>query len=129
MSTQRILVVDDDELVLRAWARALSEIPGAEIIQQKRSRRAAELLASRSFDLLVSDVLMPEMSGVELLKVAHQHDPDLPVILITGFPDPSTAAECFRNGAAAFLVKPILPDPLLDTVYRVLERGRSEKRP
>ena len=87
-----ILVVDDEEPVLRACVRALREIPGAEIVQQKLSSRAAELLASQSFDLLVSDVRMPEMSGVELIRIAHECDPTLPVILITGFPTPEMAA-------------------------------------
>ena len=123
----RILGVDDEEPVLRACVRALREIPGAEIVQQKLSSRAAELLASQCFDLLVSDGRMPEMSGVELIRIAHECDPTLPVILITGFPTPEMAANKSKFGVRAYLMKPIVPDELLATVRRVLDAVPSKE--
>lgn len=122
MSKVRILVVDDEEPVLRACARALREIPEAEVVQLKFPRRAVELLSSQSFDLVVSDVRMPDMDGVELLRIAHQYNPGLPVILITGYATAETAADISQLGAAACIMKPILPDKLLSTVRWVLER-------
>ena len=123
----RILVVDDEEPVLRACVRALRAIPGAEIVQQKLSSRAAELLASQCFDLLVSDVRMPEMSGVELIRIAYECDPTLPVILITGFPTPEMVANKSKFGVRAYLMKPIVPDELLATVRRVLDAVPSKE--
>ena len=120
MSRVRILVVDDDELVLRACVRTLGEIEGAEIVSQRLSRRAAELLAAQSFDLLISDVRMPDIDGVKLLKIARNQHPTLPVILITGFPTLDAAKDSVRLGAAAYLMKPVLPDELLAAVCRVL---------
>ena len=126
MKELRILIVDDDEPVLRACTRALSEIPDVEIVQEKIGSHAAILLSSETFDLLISDVRMPGIDGHQLLKIAHQHDPRLPVILITGFPTAETMQGCVSLGAAACLTKPIRPDELITTVERVLANERVE---
>jgi DNA-binding NtrC family response regulator len=125
MTRLRILVVDDEESVLRACSRALKEIPDATVVTEQRSTRVAELLAQESFHLLVSDIRMPEMSGVELLKVAHEQDPDLPVILITGYPTIESAVESVKSGAADYIVKPVLPDDLLATAQLLSHQCRS----
>ena len=124
MKELRILIVDDEEPVLRACTRALSEIPNVEIVQEKHGSHAATLLSSEVFDLLISDVRMPGIDGHELLKIAHQHHPKLPVILITGFPTAETTKGCASLGAAACLVKPIRPDELIAAVERVLANER-----
>jgi CheY-like chemotaxis protein len=84
MSGLRTLVVDDDEPLLRACASTLGEIPGAEIVQQKLGVHAAEMLGSESFDLVTSDVQMPEVNGIDLLRIGRQPGPNLRIILITG---------------------------------------------
>ncbi len=126
MSRIRILIVDDEELVLRACTRVLSEIPDTEIVQEMNADHAATLLNSEAFDLLISDVRMPGINGHELLRIAHQSDPELPVILITGFPTAETTQGCVRLGAATCLMKPIRPDELIATVERVIARGRVD---
>ncbi len=122
----RILIVDDDEPVLKACARALGEIPDAEIVQEKIGSKAATLLSSEPFDLLISDVRMPGVDGQELLRIAHENDPKLPVILITGFPTAETTQGDLSLGAAACLMKPILPDVLISTVERVMQNERFD---
>ena len=126
MNKLRILVVDDDKLVLRSCVRALTEIPGAEIVQRNTGDQAAHLLSSEAFDLLISDIRMPRVSGLDLLEVAHQQDPDLPVILITGYPTAEISKGCHSLGAAACLMKPIPPEELLATVRRVLKPERPD---
>jgi len=108
----------------------LTEIPNAEVVPELKSTRAADLLAAESFELLVTDIRMPDLSGVDLLKIARQQDPELPVILITGYPTVETAVECVRLGAADYIIKPVLPNDLLTTAQRVLEREllRRENR-
>ncbi len=120
MNKPRILVVDDDEPVLKSCIRTLAEIPGAEVVHQKFGAEAARLLSAEAFDLLISDIRMPGVSGLDLLKVAHQQDPDLPVILITGYPTAEISKGCHSLGAAACLMKPIPPEELLATVRKVL---------
>jgi two-component system C4-dicarboxylate transport response regulator DctD len=114
--------------VLRSCARALSEIPGAEIVQQRLGERAAQLLSSEVFDVLISDIRMPGTSGLDLLQVAHQQDPGLPVILITGFPTAEISRGCHSLGAAACLVKPIPPEQLIATVRQVLDPKRARQK-
>ena len=124
MSKIRILVVDDEEAVLRACSRTLEEIADSDVVAEQSSERAAELLGKESFHLLVTDIRMPEMTGVELLRIAHGIDPELPVVLITGYPTVETAVESVKLGAADYIIKPVLPDDLLATAQRVLERER-----
>lgn len=121
MNKPRILVVDDDEPVLKSCIRTLAEIPGAEVVHQRFGAEAARLLSAEAFDLLISDIRMPGVSGLDLLKVAHQQDPDLPVILITGYPTAEISKGCHSLGAAACLMKPIPPEELLATVRKVLK--------
>ena len=128
MSGLRILVVDDDEPVLRACARILGEIPGAEIMSQNSGNAATKLLSTESFDMLVSDIQMPDVSGLELTKIAHQRDPNLPVILITGYPVAEVLQGSIRLGVAACLMKPIRPDDLLATVQRILDGQRMKQQ-
>jgi two-component system C4-dicarboxylate transport response regulator DctD len=125
LNRSRILVVDDDEPVLKACVRALGEISGVEIVQKKASDQAARLLSSESFDLLISDIRMPGLSGLDLLEIAHDHDPDLPVILITGFGPPETQKGSVALGVSACLMKPIRPDELINITKEALQSRRK----
>src|SRR3990172_8962922 len=79
---RRVLIVDDDELS-GVFARALTAVD--YLVQSARDgREAARLLETESFDVVVTDISMPEMSGVELLQIVRQHDLDVPVVLVTG---------------------------------------------
>ncbi len=128
MSRPRILIVDDEEPVLRACVRALREIPGVEVVQQKASDQAARLLSSENIDLLISDIRMPGLNGLDLLEIAHEHNPDLPVILMTGFGLPETQKGSVALGASAVINKPIHPDELIAAAKEVLERQRTRAR-
>jgi DNA-binding NtrC family response regulator len=103
---ERILVVDDDYGVLMAIQAALSDLPDIDIILEDQSIRAKERLATDSFDLLIADIRMPELDGIELLRIARQHDPELPVLVLTGYPTIETAVESMKLGAADYLTKP-----------------------
>jgi DNA-binding NtrC family response regulator len=130
MARGRILVVDDDDAVLEVCADMLAMLPDTEIIVENYSPRARERLAADSFDLLITDIRMPEMDGMELLRLARQLDPSLQVLMLTGFPTVATAVESMKLGAADYLTKPFLSDDLLATVRRLLqaERLREENR-
>jgi len=121
MTTRRILVVDDEEGILEVVSETLSGVPNAEIVVEADSERAAERLASEEFDLLITDVKMPKMDGVELLRAARAHDAELAVLMLTAFPSVETAVESMKLGAVDYVVKPFIPDDLLATVERILE--------
>jgi DNA-binding NtrC family response regulator len=130
MPDMRVLVVDDEPGMLEVCDDILSEIPGVRVVVERDSTRAAALLAAENWELLVTDLCMPGVDGIELLRTGRDRDADLPVLMLTAFPSVETAVESMKLGAADYLTKPFLPDDLLLTVRRLLEgrRLRDENR-
>ncbi|MDK1024293.1 MAG: sigma-54 dependent transcriptional regulator [Gammaproteobacteria bacterium] len=121
MPKSRILVVDDEQLMLEVCADSLAKLTDTDIILERDSRRAAERLSAESWDLLITDVRMPGLGGVELLRLARERDPDLAVLMITAFPNVDTAVESMKLGAADYIVKPFLPDDLMVAAQRLIQ--------
>ena len=124
MAKQRILVVDDEQGMLEVCAKTLRKLADTEIVLEKQAEVAAQKVASENFDLLITDVRMPGLNGVELLRLARQHDPNLAALILTAYPTVETAVECMKLGAADYIAKPFLPEDLLATARRLLE-GRQ----
>ena len=127
LTGERILLVDDDADELAQCARAVESATAATIITETRSRRAAELLRSESFDLVVTDMRMPLIDGKDLLKIAHGEDPDLAVVILTGHPSVATAVETLKLGAADYVLKPVNVDELAAVVRRLLMERRLRR--
>jgi EAL domain-containing protein (putative c-di-GMP-specific phosphodiesterase class I) len=102
----RVLVVDDDESVLRAHARVLTNA-GYETASAHDGTAAVHALESTSFDLVLSDIDMPGLDGIQLLERVRAHDLDVPIVLITGNPSVETAIRAMEQGALRYLVKPV----------------------
>jgi two-component system, NtrC family, response regulator PilR len=124
MPDQRILVVDDEPGMLEVCEDILRELPRTSVVTQQDAPRAAELLTTESWDLLITDLAMPVLDGIALLRAAREHDAELPVLVLTAFPSVETAVESMKLGAADYLTKPFLPDDLLLTARRLLETRR-----
>ncbi|MCO5166282.1 MAG: sigma-54 dependent transcriptional regulator [Planctomycetes bacterium] len=125
MPRPRVLVVDDEEGMLEVCQETLERLgDDVEVVVERQSARAVERLKDESFDVMVTDIRMPGVDGVTLLRKAREQDPDLPVLMITGFPTIETAVECLRLGAVDYLTKPFLPDDLLANVKRFLQERR-----
>ena len=75
-------------------------------------------MQQREFDLIITDLKMPGMNGIEVLKSVRTLQPNVPVILITGYASVDTAVEAMKNGAADYLQKPFTPDLLLEKVQQ-----------
>ncbi len=112
-----VLIVDDDPLILRALAHTLERSPYV-VVPCLSPHEAIRHISNGDVRVVVSDVAMPEISGIELLRTIRQHDPDLPVILVTGLPDLNIAAEAIEYGAFMFLVKPVNPETFVNAVER-----------
>ncbi len=125
----RVLIVDDQPELRRLFKRSLSKA-GFEVVEAWNGRVAIQLLQQSRFDVVISDVRMPDLSGVELLKELHDLDPDLPVVLTSGSPDESTSSEANQYGAFGYLMKPVPFDVMRDTAERavLLRRARAEAR-
>jgi EAL domain-containing protein (putative c-di-GMP-specific phosphodiesterase class I)/CheY-like chemotaxis protein len=121
-----ILVVDDDDTVLSVLQRALVA-PGVRITVANSGVRALAELKAHSFDVLVSDIRMPGMSGIKLLHAVREHDLDLPVVMMTGSPDLKTAAAAVQYGAFQYLIKPVEVERLRAVVGRAINVGRAAR--
>ena len=119
----RVLVAEDDQLQLRAYARALRAV-GFEVDRADNGETAVNLLLSGSYDAVVSDITLPCVDGVGVLQAAHQRDPDLPVVLITGTPRLDTAVAAVEHSAFRYLLKPLTPAQLQDTVIYCAQMHR-----
>ncbi len=124
MTTARILIVDDEPGMLEVCADTLAAIAGAHIETCQDPRRGLALIQSEPWDLLVLDIRMPGISGVELLREARTISADVAVLMITAFPTVETAVEAMKLGATDYVTKPFLPNDLLVKASRALERQR-----
>lgn len=115
----RILLVDDDEGIRRDYAKVLRRL-GFAIETAADGQEAADLLSGGSFDVIVTDLAMPRMGGIEFLRTVRQHDLDVPVVLMTGQPGLATAVEAVEYGAFRYLTKPVDLDVLGEVVRRAV---------
>lgn len=123
MSTERILVVDDEEAI-REVVSTLLESQGYECMVASSGRRALPLINETPFDLVLSDIVMPDMNGLELLEQVRGQNNELPFIMVTALHDISTALEAIRRGAYDYILKPFERDQLFLGVRRALEHRR-----
>src|SRR4051812_18033911 len=122
----RVLLADDDPELRRAVARTL-ERAGFTVVCAEDGQRAAALLGEEPFDAVLTDVSMPKMSGIELLRVARERDLEVPVLLMTGAPDVSSAIDAVRHGACEYIIKPFEAGRLLQLVRRAVDLNRLAK--
>ncbi|HEY0469329.1 MAG TPA: response regulator, partial [Polyangiaceae bacterium] len=122
----KVLLVDDDDAVRNALRRVL-ERRGYQVFTCSSGADALERLAVGGYDAMVSDVRMPGMSGLKLLRAVREHDLDLPVILVTGNPDLASATEAVEYGAFQYLIKPVEVDRLDEVVERAATIGRMAR--
>jgi len=120
----RVLLVDDQDELRRLFERALVKA-GHEVVAASNGREAIELAGQSRFDVVISDVRMPDVGGVELLERLQAEDPGLPVLLVTGSPDLDTAMKAVKFGAFEYLVKPVSFDSLRASAARAIERRRT----
>lgn len=117
---RRVLVVDDEASARRAltWLFADS---GLEVTAAGSGEEALAMLGAERYDLLLTDVRMPGIDGIELMRRALVLDPDLMVVLMTAFVDVRVAVRAMREGAFWYVTKPVDLDALMDVVRRAFE--------
>jgi two-component system response regulator HydG len=119
----QILVVDDDKTMRDACHQILTR-QGFQVEQAASARQGLGLLERRSFDVILLDLVMPDLDGLETLKKIKAVDNDCEVIIITGYGSIPTAVEAMKAGAFHFLSKPFAPDDLRTVLTRALEKRR-----
>ncbi len=116
-----VLFIDDEEHIRRAGSQTL-ELSGYNVTALEAARQALEIVVRDWPGVIISDIRMPGMSGLELLKAIMAIDSDIPVILISGHADISMAVQAIRDGAYDFLEKPYGAEEFLETVRRASEK-------
>lgn len=121
-----ILVVDDDPAEIETLQRGL-RVKGHWVSAAASGREALEILAkSRAFpDMVVTDYLMPDMNGIELLKAVRRHYGQLPVVLVTAYGSNSVLTEALQNGCNGFLAKSFTPAQLHAEIERICGTDRA----
>lgn len=112
-----VLVVEDDNDLREALVDTL-EIAGCEVFQADCAEQALSMIPDLALDMVVSDINMGEMNGLQLLKEVRAQYPQLPVLIITAYGSVSSSIEAIRNGAVDYLVKPFKPQLLVETISR-----------
>lgn len=123
MEQESILVVDDEESIREVVATML-EAKGYRCTAVSNGRLAQEQVKRAIPDLVLSDMIMPEMDGLKFLEWMREFDPEVPVIMVTAIHDISTALEAIRRGAYDYILKPFEKDQLFHGVGRALQHRR-----
>ncbi|MCB9839038.1 MAG: sigma-54-dependent Fis family transcriptional regulator [Phycisphaeraceae bacterium] len=124
-----VLLVEDETLLRETLAELLAE-EGFEVVEAPNGERARDLLCDRAFDLVLTDIRMPEMDGLDLLRNAMRLAPQTPVVIMTAFGTVESAVQAMREGAADYLLKPVQFEDMLVRINRAIEVGelRRERR-
>ena len=121
-----ILIVDDEPNIIEVLEIALCD-EGMEVIKSGSGREALDVLQGKDVDLVISDIRMPDISGVELLRKAKQVAPDTGFIMITAFANTETAIEALQHGAFDYIIKPFRMEELRSIIRRALKKKRSPR--
>jgi DNA-binding NtrC family response regulator len=124
-TNMRLLVVDDEPIVGKRLKQVFGKI-GIVIETYTDSAAALAAMTEKPFDIVVTDLKMEGIDGIEVLKRVRAMNPETRVIIITGYASPDTAEQADREGVFAFLAKPFRLDELKQVIYRAMETGGPE---
>ena len=123
----RILIVDDDATI-RSTMEAILEDEGYSVDSAANGKEAIKKTNEQIYNLALLDIRLPDMEGVELLKLMKDSVPRMRKIMVTGFPSLQNAVEAVNRNADAYLIKPVDIDQLLTTVKEQLEKQEEDKK-
>jgi DNA-binding NtrC family response regulator len=118
---ERILVVDDEPNMLRLLKTILMDKTGYEVTTTNNPLEVSKLLQEGHYDLVVTDLKMPLVDGIDLIGIVKNIDATMPIIVITAYGTIETAEEAIQKGAYDFITKPFRKETILITIKRALE--------
>jgi DNA-binding NtrC family response regulator len=122
----RILVVDDEPNMLRLLKTILMDKTGYEVTTTNNPLEVSKLLQEGQYDLVVTDLKMPLVDGIDLIGIVKNIDATMPIIVITAYGTIETAEEAIQKGAYDFITKPFRKETILITIKRALEWKRMQ---
>ena len=126
MLTEKILIVDDEQTVCNSVKKILSR-KGYEVDDSLNVEEAIDKINKTSYDLVITDLMMPKTSGMELLEIVKENYPELDVIMITGYASIDSAVKATKLGASDYLPKPFTSNELTDITKKVLYKKKAHK--
>ena len=127
MNKGRILVIDDEEIIGESCRRVL-EPAGYEVDTATSGGEGLQVLRKDAIDLVLTDLKMPDMDGIEVLKKIKQDWPGVEVIIITGYQTVDTAVKSIKLGAFDYIEKPFTPDALINAVSKALDHKNKSQQ-
>jgi DNA-binding NtrC family response regulator len=124
---ERILVVDDELDMLMLLRMIIEDNSDYAVETTNNPSEGLKMLTEKDYDLVISDLKMPGMDGMELFDELQEIKPGVPVIIITAYGSLETADEAMKKGVSDFITKPFRKDSILFTINRVLELARVQK--
>ncbi len=122
-----VLVVDDEQIVCNSCKRILGQ-EGHNVQTALNGRDALRKVEEDKYDVVIADWKMPEIDGMEVLRIVKKNHPDIVPILITGYPSVESAVKAMRLGVSNYLPKPLSPDSLTEALKKALEERKTEGR-
>lgn len=122
---RRILVVDDNSDHRIILSSILNSLGYKNIVTANSGEKALERLKQKSFDLIIADIFMPVINGIDLLKKVKNLAPEAPFIICTAYGDANSYSEAMEQGAFEYLNKPINEDMLKKVIQRILENSNN----
>lgn len=116
----KLLTIDDELIIRMSCERTLSS-EGYEVKSASSGKEGIEILEKERFNLVLLDLKMPDVDGIEVLKLIRNKWPDTKVIIISGYGTDQTAEETIKHGAHNFLEKPFTPDRLLSVINETMK--------
>jgi DNA-binding NtrC family response regulator len=124
---EKLLIVDDEPDMLKLLSMIIREKTNYETVTTNNPLEALELAKQGGFDLVIADLKMPGLDGMELLELIQKDNEDIPVIIITAYGTVESAMETMRKGAFDFITKPFRKEQMLYTVDKALKWQRLQR--
>ncbi len=127
MSGEKVLVVEDSIDILSFLSEDVLPYHGYQVVTATTGQQGLERLSSEGPDLLLLDLELPDMSGMDIVKAVQEDDSDMPVVLMTAYGSESVAVEAFRLGVRDYIIKPFTTEQVLDVLERTLTETRLRR--
>lgn len=124
---EKILIVDDEMDMLELLELIITDRTDYQVVTTNSPLEVPELLKKDSFDLLITDLRMPDIDGIELIEMVKQIDDQIPFIIITAYGTIESAVEAMRKGAFDYITKPFRQEQILLTIEKVMKWRRLQK--
>jgi signal transduction histidine kinase len=127
MAGERVLVVEDSLDIMSFLAEDILPYHGYQVVTAQNGKQALDRLSSESLDLLLVDLELPDMSGMDIVRTVQEGDGEIPIVLMTAYGSESIAVEAFRQGVRDYIIKPFSTEQVLGVIERTLTETRLRR--